>query len=102
MIRKLIFCSHPLSSLIIIIDEIQTYGRLYKSDLERKPIDPKHVGFVWDSTIKKLCLKIDETYLTSITDESLVSEYQKHTNENVLTELKKKIKVEDLEFLRFE
>jgi hypothetical protein len=84
-----------LSSYLMIIDELQTYGRQLGTDpkLDDYIINPKDVGFHWDNNREKLILDIIST------DISMRRKCSKHSNEKIRRILRQKLDVKSLKLL---
>ncbi|GHV92514.1 hypothetical protein AGMMS50268_30170 [Spirochaetia bacterium] len=81
-----------LSAYLIIIDELQTYGRQLGNDPKRKKalINPRDVGFEWDLSKNKLILTKDPT---------MQRKYSAHSNTKIRKILSKKIDATSLQYL---
>lgn len=89
------FKKNEYSFLLMIADELQTYGRLYEcADKKGIVINPSKVGF--DTENNKIKLIRDNKYCTSLLSEEQKRAYDKHTNQSILDELRKKIDCNDL------
>lgn len=73
----------PLEALLMIVDELQTYGRIPNTEDGKQLLHPKDVEFEFDSN-KKLTL-------TNSVDS------KEHTTEQIVKELEKRIKEKSLE-----
>ena len=73
----------PLEALLMIVDELQTYGRVPNTKDGKQLLHPKYVEFEFDSN-KKLIL-------TNSVDS------KEHTTEQIVKELEKRIKEKSLE-----
>ena len=84
-----------LSSYLVIIDELQTYGRQLGTDpqVDDYVINPKDVGFHWDDDRGKLILDIIPTNI------SMRRKCNKHSNEKIRKILKQKLDIESLRCL---
>jgi hypothetical protein len=80
------------STYLMIIDELQTYGRQLGTDpkVDDYVINPKEVGFHWDDNRKKLILDIIPT------DISMRRKYGKHSNKKIREILKQKLDIKSL------
>lgn len=79
---------------LMIIDELQTYGRAYtNSQYNSQIIDPSKVGF--DIKNKKIILITDEDFCKNLPSD-IKKAYAKHSTETVLSELSKKIQNDTL------
>jgi len=88
---KLDITTDFFSVYLIIIDELQTYGRKLSSDTCNAPINPKDVGFHWDAdNPKKLVIDMITT------DAELRKECAAHNRSAILAKLSKKINVNSL------
>ena len=92
--------SEFLSSLLMIIDEIQTYGRLpQNAELYDEILDPKYVMFEWINRKTKLVLSYNKTYVESQNNTSLSEAYRKHNNKKIVENLKSKVDLDSLKIL---
>jgi len=79
------------SVYLMIIDELQTYGRPLSSDKDHALINPKDVGFSWDTTNpKKLVIEMVTT------DTKLIKKYAAHNPKKIISILSKKIDTNSL------
>jgi hypothetical protein len=84
-----------LSSYLMIIDELQTYGRQLGTDPKADDyvINPKDVGFHWDGDEEKIILDIIPTSI------SMKRKYIKHSNEKIRKILERKLDIKSLRHL---
>ena len=79
------------SAYLMIIDELQTYGRLLAVNKYHALINPKYVGFHWDdANPQKLVIDI------MTTNKSLRAEYNAHSYQEISSKLTKKIDLRSL------
>ena len=91
-----------LASFLMIVDELQTYGRLFQNDKSGKEVlNPKYVGFEWVNDYKKLKLYYDEIFVSSQSDAKLSEAYIKHNNKKITEALKSKVSINSTEFLNY-
>ena len=74
------------SVYLMIIDELQTYGRLLSEDTKHALINPKDVGFHWDTVYPN---KLVSDIIT--TDPKLVKECSVHNCRKIKSKLRRKI-----------
>lgn len=80
---------------LMVIDEIQSYGRLFQNEMKNSLIlHPAHVGLSVESN--KLVLEIDENYCSQIPFDNTVKKYRKHSNEELNKVLSEKMDEETI------
>jgi len=79
------------STFLMIIDELQTYGRRLSDNTNNVLINPKDVGFHWHETYSDI-LVIDMIRI----DTNLKKKYNAHSYEKIYSALSKKIDKESL------
>lgn len=89
-----------LASFLMIVDELQTYGRLPQNTISGKEVlNPKYIGFEWVNDCEKLRLFYDEIFVSGQCDVKLSEAYKKHNNKKIIAALKSKVSVNSTEFL---
>jgi len=92
-----------LATFLMIVDELQTYGRLPQNDKLRKEVlNPKYIGFKWVNDCEKLKLFYNEKLVNSKCDLKLSEAYKKHNNKEIIEALKNKINISSIEFLNID
>jgi hypothetical protein len=92
-----------LASFLMIVDELQTYGRLSQNDKSgKKVLNPKYIHFEWVNNYKKLKLSYDEIYISSQCNIKLSEAYKKHNNKKIIEALKDKVNMSSIEFLNID
>jgi len=92
-----------LASFLMIIDELQTYGRLpQNAESGKEALNPKYIGFEWVNDCKKLKLSYDEKFVGSQCDKKLSEAYKKHNNIEIIKALKSKVSESSIEFLNID
>jgi hypothetical protein len=88
------------ASFLIIIDELQTYGRLPQNKKSGKEaLNPKYIGFEWINDSKKLKLTYDEEFVNNQCNIKISEAYKKHNNIEIIKALKSKVNESSIEFL---
>ena len=89
--RKINLINDFWSCFLMIIDEVQNYGRPYQDEVfNKKILLPNKVG-IHITCNNKIKLQIDEKFVESLKDDDVRKSYYKHSNETVVNILSDKI-----------
>ena len=89
-----------LTSFLMIVDELQTYGRLPQNlELGKEVLNPKYVGFQWFDDSNKLQLTYDKNFVKTLSNTKLIKAYKKHNNKVIIAALENKVNKDSLDFL---
>jgi hypothetical protein len=92
-----------LASFLMIIDGLQTYGRLPQNAIIGKEVlNPKYVGFQWLNSHEKLLLSYDKEFVIAQSNSGLTGAYRKHDNKEIIKSLANNVNMNSLEFLNIE
>ena len=95
---KLLLQNDFLACLLMIVDEIQNYGRPYQNELyNNKILLPTKVGLEITSN-NKVNLLVDDIFVNTL-DENIQKSYRKHASSAVYKILDKKIDKSDLDLI---
>ena len=91
------------AAFLIIVDELQTYGRLPQNNEQGKDVlNPKYVGFRWLNSSDKLLLTYNKEFVDAQANKKLSEAYKKHNNNETINNLKNKVSIGSLSFLNID